>query len=1102
MARSKNPLMQFNYNKKRWRRRVLVRILTFFGIVIAVLVLLGLWVRKALPGIAIAEISRLTNTRIETGAFDFHRNISVSIDRLVVRPEDEELFYDDTILRANNVYAKFSLGSVLLLSPRVTEIRIDDFILDAQWNLETGRWNVGGLRLNVSPGRGGAMPTVVLRQGKLRYCKVSGGETEVVTSVPIEADFGLSPTVGPDGYGFEIRTAAMSSGHSQSMLQGTWRPGQVELAGGLSSTDIPSLERAWAVDVLGADFKYDEDGNYSLELGAQEVHCKHAPEVDTFRALFPSSLSQSGPVATLQRLFARYRPLGTLESVRLSAAGNLNALNESQITGQIVCQDVSIRDRTFPYAIEHLSGNLDFTQSKIVMNGLRGRHGDVDIAIDGWTEGRGDERKYQYLVTSDNMVLDEDLYTALGPGQKRFWDAFEPSGVVGIDYRLTRSSILDRQRSVSVDLKGISATYAEFPYPLENVTGELRFGLETIIASDVRAVGDGHQVKIDGQVKAFDTETPNYLITIEANDIPLDEALGRALPARHQEFYSQFDPVGTVDAKVEVFTEVDGNDPGGLEILADVSFADASLKIEDLPSPITNVSAQASVTRDTLVIERSEGRYGPSEVSLTGNVRLTDDGRPHRYRLNVATKNTELDGGVIELLPESMKQPVLAFRPEGPIDLAVELDKPDGNEPVAYNVVVECLGDKINHELFAYPLHDVRGTMAIDEAGVTLKGISVKPELQSDPDLNPTLRLNGRVSLAGDDPGDASFTVQAKDILFTEALGKVLPETLGGIYRDLSPRGPFDVNFPMVTISQIGEDRRQVAFEGQVDLRTCSLDVSNAGTEMCGKLQLAAVYDTEEGLSQGSIHVAADTLLIKNKVITDLDADVIYDPNSGIWSADNFLGRCYEGRVLGNLDVIQAESGVLEYLVTVALHRVSLQPFLLAGKAGETVAKDYSSGTMNTALSLGARIGDGSSRLGLCQIHVADMQVGKVSPLANLLSVLSLTEPTDYTFEKMLIQSYIRRNKLLISEFDMSGRNAAFTGSGTVDLGDGDVHLILTGRGKRVASEGPSVLQSLTEGLGGAVSRIEVTGKLRDPKIETKALPVIEDSFKILGAPR
>ena len=139
MARSKVPELNLPYGKKRWRRRMLIRGLTVVAILVAVLTALTVWVVRALPRIAVAEIGRLTNTRIETGAFDFHRDASVSIDTMVIRPRQGQLLYDDAILRAENVYAKFSLGSVLLLSPQVTEIRIEDFTVDVQLDLDTGQ---------------------------------------------------------------------------------------------------------------------------------------------------------------------------------------------------------------------------------------------------------------------------------------------------------------------------------------------------------------------------------------------------------------------------------------------------------------------------------------------------------------------------------------------------------------------------------------------------------------------------------------------------------------------------------------------------------------------------------------------------------------------------------------------------------------------------------------------------------------------------------------------------------------------------------------------------------------------------------------------------
>jgi hypothetical protein len=310
------------------------------------------------------------------------------------------------------------------------------------------------------------------------------------------------------------------------------------------------------------------------------------------------------------------------------------------------------------------------------------------------------------------------------------------------------------------------------------------------------------------------------------------------------------------------------------------------------------------------------------------------------------------------------------------------------------------------------------------------------------------------------------------------------------------------VNLAALTITGIDAGRPRVEFDGRMDLKTCSLHVSGAGAEVRGALGLEGAYDRRGGFSKGRMHLQADRLTIKNKDITDLDAQIIYDPNVDAWSAHNFLGNCHGGRLLGDLEIGQIGRGVLEYLVTVGLNRVNLREFLLAGKVGDEAERNYSSGTLNAALSLGGRVGDGSSRLGVCRVDVADMQVGKVSPLATILAVLSLTEPTDYAFDRMLLESYLRRSKLLISRFDLSGQNLAFTGAGTMSLPDGDMDLTLTARGKRVAAAQPSLFQSLTEGLGGAVVRVEVAGNIDDPTVETKALPVIEDSLKILGTPR
>ncbi len=1088
-------------DRKRRRRRILVRLLVVAAAVAALGTGAALWTVRVLPGAAVAEMGRLLNVRVEMGAFDFHLDGSVSIDGLVVRPKQREPLRDDTILRAKNVRARLDRGSLLRLSPRLTEIRIEDFLLDAQLNLDTGQWNIGSLRVRLpQDGGGGTIPSVGLRRGKLRYCKISGNDAEVVMSVPIEARFGSREETGP-GYGFEIKTSKLSGGHGESYLRGSWRPGEFILAGGLSSTDIPSLERAWAVDVLAAELKYSTTRDYTLDLRMRDVHGKQAPEVDALRFIVPAAADGAGPLATLQRFFARYRPTGMVGSIHIKARGNLDRPLESQVTGKLMCADISICDSRFPYVIDHLSGELDFTESMMQANRLLGKHGPVDLRLEGWTRGYGDERQYQYRVTSANMVLDESLYAALEPGQKRLWDAFQPRGVIAADYRLARTSPVDKRLSVSVELNDVAAAYREFPYPLTGLTGRLYFDRESIVVSDVVSKAGERQIRFNGKVTARHTDKPIYYITIDANDIPLDAVLGDALPAQHRELYRRFEAEGAVDMRATVFSTPEAQQAGPVSFLADVSCEKASVRPRQLPLLLSDVTAEATITPVSLNIRELRGHYNRSPVAMTGGVQFAEDGKLTQYHLKATAVQMLLDDETICLLPESVSQRVAAFRPQGNVNVTAEIRKIDGGAPLDYAVTVECLGNRIDHDRFAYPLEDVRGTITVKNDSVTFRRVTARPAGLAEPPA-AGMQIDGVISLTEGAFEKGSFTMEARDVPFTDELAKALPKSFTPTYRNLAPRGRFDLDVTTLRVSKESGNASLVEFEARAGLGTCHLNLSGVRTELGGTVQAQGSYHTGHGLSEGRLRVAAERLAIKGKTITNLDLDAMYDPNTRTWVAQDFLGECGGGKVLGSLEVGDSDEGVQRYLLRVAFNQVDLEQFLRAGGTDEAAERHYSSGTMNAALSLAACVGDGSSRQGVCQVDIADMQVGKVSPLASLLSVLRLSEPTAYTFDRMLIDSYIRRDSLLIRTFDLSGRDAAFTGSGKMDLTNENLDLLLTARGRRIGTAEPSVLQSLTEGLGGAVVRMEVTGTAGAPHVETKALPLIEDSLKILGSPQ
>jgi hypothetical protein len=228
------------------------------------------------------------------------------------------------------------------------------------------------------------------------------------------------------------------------------------------------------------------------------------------------------------------------------------------------------------------------------------------------------------------------------------------------------------------------------------------------------------------------------------------------------------------------------------------------------------------------------------------------------------------------------------------------------------------------------------------------------------------------------------------------------------------------------------------------------------------------------------------------------------------------IADCYDGRLAGKFEISQRDDGALEYVLETGFDDIDLRQFLLASaesdktgfisheelpsvEAAETSDNDTTRGTMDGALSVSGQVGDSSRRVGRCTLRITDTKVGRASLLGKLLDVLKLTEPRDFVFEQMLVDSYIKHNRLFFEQVDLSGRTVAFNGSGWMDLRDQSLDLTLTARGRRGAGAKPSVLQSLTEGLGSAVVRMEVTGNVHDPVVTTRTLPVIEDTLEILG---
>ena len=520
--------------------------------------------------------------------------------------------------------------------------------------------------------------------------------------------------------------------------------------------------------------------------------------------------------------------------------------------------------------------------------------------------------------------------------------------------------------------------------------------------------------------------------------------------------------------------------------------------------PLSDISAKAVFTPDLIRIKNLTGRYGRALVSLTGRIRPGDEHSPSSYSLSLHADQVELNDDLIAFLPVSVKKSVSELQLTGKINFTADLNKTESDDSPDYKLIVKCLGNNMSSPF--YPLKDVTGSLTITKDSITLTDITAVAagNIRQTADT-PTIKINGRIALANNAFSSGWFRLSANDLFFDEQLGLALPEDIQPFYRRLSPAGRFDLNLENIKIFNTDSGEKYVDLAATVKLKDCNLNISPGITEMDATFKTEGRYKTGDGFAGANALLFADSLKIKGKSLTSLKANICYDPDLRSWLTRNLIADCYSGRLTGKLELkhpSEPASEYMKYVLQVGFENIDLKQFLAYTNTEQNHHAGHTAGKMSGSLSISTTVGDSYSQIGTCRLQITDMQIGKLSPLAKLLRVLRLTKPEDYAFERMLVESYIKDNRLILRKFDLSGEAVAFNGAGHINLQTQDVDLILTARGKRIATAEPSILQSLTDVLCTGVVRMEVTGNIYDPQVTTKTLPLIGDTLQILGTPR
>jgi hypothetical protein len=1072
--------------------RALRRRQTLILCLVICLILLLIWLRYLLPRHAIAEIGRLTNTAITTERCEIDYRGWVSLYGLTVRPRGVEP-YENALLQAQEVRVSFSWSSLWRRRPRVELIRVNRFQCSILYDPNERIWNTRGITFSRSGMGASAWPQVQLENGTLRYLRVANRKPQTILSIPF--DLGVSPVPGqPRTAAIDIQAGAIAEGFGGSRLTGLWQDGRVDLTGGISVTDLPGTKRTWSVPDVRLGLTYDTEGRGDLKIRLLQAQAVHTPETLALDWLTPLLSNTSGMFTRLQGFIDRYRPDGRI-NLDLATQVDLNRLADTKLQVTVACLDVSIHDRRFPYRLDHLQGEVHINQNGLTGEGLTARHGDALIQLDFNTRGFGGDWQYDVRMACENLALDRDLYAALSPRHQAMWDGLNPTGTVWIDNRQRRLPSGEQLRILQVRPLGIHAAYRDFPYPLENMTGELRFEPHGATLTRLIARRGQSTIILNGTVDTPVDQPVIVDLQAAVHALALDETLIQALPEAQREKIRAMHLQGQIDAQIQIAH--DPNGPHMATYRADIQADGLSLRPPRWQRDVSEIKLQATLTPSLITLHSAKGFSGRSPVSIAGPIRFAGPSAPSSYRLSIRSKAMRI-ADLIDGLSNPARQRLQSLRATGPLLLDGQVEGRLEDSDPNYRFILKCQNIKARPQAWPYPLRAINGTLHFDRERLVIERLTAAPDVHDCPS-QAQLDLTGTLALQGGQWQEGRLVLAARKVPLDKELLATLPSSWQTHLDPCSVDGLLTLEPSQIKLSR-RQDQFRWVFGGRVALEDSRLRLTGIPLEANAVADMQLSHEQGQGLQEGRLSLDSESLRIHGKTARNIQSVLAYDPESRTWTTENLTGDFYGGRLMGmmNLQWIPGEPTALQ--MRLGISNARLHDFLSEARAGAAQGSEASRGILAGSLSLGWGRGPQRVCIGHCQLSVQDMQLGAQSPLSKVLANLRGYAKDDIHFDRLFINAYIQDRSVHFQRFDISGRSLALQGAGALDLTTNWIQLDLVTRGIRHPTADPKLLQSLSEGLGGAVIRMQVTGDPMRPEVATKTLPVLGDTLRILGA--
>jgi hypothetical protein len=840
----------------------------------------------------------------------------------------------------------------------------------------------------------------------------------------------------------------------------------------------------------------------------------------------------------LQQAYSMLKPHGT--GTMWAEINRAKPNSFPQVTGEINIVNGAFDCIFFPYPVREAKGKVVFSPDPtgkfelVQLEDIRGKgvlggpNENGELMVSGWVGANDPDVGCRIHARASNIKSEPAIFAAFpppvrkavaifsGPGEEKF-----PRFAGGFDCSVFVPPGHNMRPIVSVDLdfKDGSGKLVAFPYPLENLHGQItiRDGYLTIDSVDLHH--DDTTLNVTGKV-TWPTDLPAGVdviakpyLKLTGRNVPIDKQLLNVLPPEASHWIRTAGATGVLDVDGDVTPKaVITNPTDCVSYDMDVTVRNAAAHPINTDFAISDAGGKLRLHPDRLEVLDLHGKRGSADLFCTGDIDWSS--QTARVKVDARARRLVLDKATSQLLPDEAKQAWVTLNPQGTVDadLLFHFDfpavaptagvasiqvpagsvvslaslssatsvSPAGSVPSLpisvprlddFRVTLRPTDVTVTPAPLPYRLDHCNGEITITPDNITVIGIHARHG-------NATVAISGKSITSN--PNDWDLNLKATDMPADEDLRRALPLPMRQVIEQLKYKG--DLSVDLTTFRYRGEKPDpDIDMSGVLSAKNGSVDVAVPVDQMNGSLRFdAAVRNGKLTAFRGDVDMPL--LSLANRPLKNFKASAELPPGSDVLHVSNVRGELAGGELDGQMDLKFPDVGPSSYLLDFKVKNADLREMAqqVAGKGQEI------RGQASASLALQGEWADPTTRRGRGDVLIAGKEMYQIPLLLGLLEVTNLSLPGNNSFTEGTARYLVEGNRITFQQVEMRSASMVMSGNGWLDFGSKQVRMNFT-------TDNPNLpklplIGNLLQGAKNELLQIQVRGSVQSPKVSAAAM--------------